>query len=91
MERSTIKYAIISFTLIAFILFLVSGISTTHYIKQNTTLNSVKGFTTYSNAGYYDNLVLINASTQATGSYPLSLPSQYNIVIGFFVEGYTNT
>lgn len=60
------------------------------HVKQTTAITSVKGFTTYGNAGYYDNLVLINASTQATGSYPLSLPSQYNTVIGFFVEGFTN-
>lgn len=52
MERSTIRYAVISFTLIAFILFLVSGTTTTHYLKQNTAITSVKGFTAYTDNGF---------------------------------------
>ena len=88
MERSTIKYAVISFTLIAFILFLVSGISTTHYIKQNTTLNSVKGFTAYSYNGftYYLDYNYSGSGSDygtATLTQNYTLPSNYSYYFGF--------
>ena len=89
--RNRDKYIVIFSVVLLVSIFALSNSFIAHSLTQQNTINSVKGFTTYGNAGYYDNLVLINASTQATGSYPLSLPSQYNTVIGFFVEGFTDT
>jgi hypothetical protein len=90
MERSTIKYAVISFTLIAFILFLVNGSVTTHYIKQNTAISNVKGFTAYSNITYLNGSGIVNVSN-TSASFPISLSTKYNILIGFFIEGYVTT
>jgi hypothetical protein len=88
MERSTIKYAVISFTLIAFILFLVNGSVTTHYIKQNTTLNSVKGFTAYNYNGfnyYLDYNYTGSSSDYGTGTLTqnYTLPANYSYYFGF--------
>lgn len=81
------KIIVVSFFVLAFIL--VIGSSTiTHYVKQNTTLNSVKGFTAYNYNGfnyYLDYNYTGSSSDYGTGTLTqnYTLPQNYSYYFGF--------